>query len=201
MMTMTQKMKQIVARVLTLGAVLGLAASAANAETLLMPKRDTRIGGSTVIWGVSTLSNGTAFTLDYGDSTPVTAGNVSDRSYIAFNHTYTTGGSYTVTLTVGAEVATTTVQAFDPASFGAGPAALAANRSLGINMAIQDGLRYLWVSQSNRAGGFPAAATTNWGNSFPYADAALIVLAFENHGYKLTGNVAPTGLYEKYIVR
>lgn len=75
------------------------------------------------------------------------------------------------------------------------------NRSLGINMAIEDGLRSLWVSQEGRAANFPDSVTTHWGNGFPYADASLIVLAFENHGYKLTGNDAPTGVYENYVVR
>jgi hypothetical protein len=69
-------------------------------------------------------------------------------------------------------------------------------------MAIQDGLRYLWTAESNRAANFPAAVTTNWGGSFPYAEASMVVLAFENHGFKLANNNSPpTGIYEKYIVR
>ncbi len=106
-------------------------------------------------------------------------------------------GTYTATLTVGIEVATTKIQVFNPASFGDGGAAGDSNRSLGINMAIQDGLRFLWTNQNNRAGAFPGDATTFWNNSgFPYADTSLVVLAFENQGYKITANVAPTGIYE-----
>ena len=39
------------------------------------------------------------------------------------------------------------------------------NRSLGINMAIQDGLRFLWTSQTNRAANFPAGTTTYWNDT------------------------------------
>src|SRR5678816_582544 len=80
-------------------------ASAVHAETLLMPDRDYLMGASEVVWGISTLPNGTAYTLNYGDGSAVQAGNVTDRSYIAFNHTYAISGTFTVTLTVGAESA------------------------------------------------------------------------------------------------
>ncbi len=45
-------------------------ATAVHAETLLMPNRDYLMGTSEVVWGISTLPNGTAFTLDYGDGSP-----------------------------------------------------------------------------------------------------------------------------------
>lgn len=70
-------------------------------------------------------------------------------------------------------------------------------------MAIEDGLRYLWVSQENRAANFPAATTTRWpGQTWRTSYAALVALAFQNHGYKLPNNDGPvTGLYQKYIVQ
>src|SRR5688500_6038934 len=161
------------------------ATAAASAETLLMPKRDGRMGASLVVWGVSTLPNGASFTLDYGDGSPATIGSVSDRSYIAFNHVYAAQGTYTVTLTVGSDpAATVDVQIFDPAALPGGVAG-ENNRALGVNMAIQDGLRYLWTAQANRASGFPAASTTHWGGFWDVSHAALVTLAFENHGYKL----------------
>ena len=170
--------------------------SSASAETLMMPKRDALKGTSMVVWGVHTQSGSPACSIDFGDATPAADCTGLDRSYVTLNHTYATSGNFIATLTVGAETATVAIQVFD------GLAMTADNlRSLKVNMAIQDGLRYLWTSQANRAGDFPASVTTNWGNSYSYADAALIVLAFENHGYKLTGNAAPTGLYEKYVVR
>jgi hypothetical protein len=187
----------------TLLAVLAIMAmvSAASAETLLMPNRDARTTAPVVVWGVTTLANGTSFTLDYGDLTAPTTGTVSDRSYIAFTHTYVNQGTYTVTLTVGAETTTTTLQVFNPALMIGGVNG-DNNRSLGINMAIQDGLRFLWVNQLSRAASFPATVVTSWNNTgYPYADTSLVALAFENQGYKITANVAPTGIYEKYIVR
>lgn len=174
--------------------VLSLLATAVSAETLLMPKRDGLAGTPIVVWGTTTLPNGTAFTLDYGDASS-SAGTVGDRSYINFSHNYAAAGNYDVTLTVGAESATVKVQIFNPAAVTADQL-----RGLKINMAIEDGLRYFWQAQANRAANFPANVFTDWGGDLT-ADTSLVVLAFENHGYKLTGNVAPTGVYEKYIVR
>ena len=177
-------------------------ASTAWAETLLMPNRDARTTAPVVVWGVHTQAAGTACSLNFGDGTAVQDCTGVDRSYIAFAHTYVLQATYTATLTVGVEVATTKIQVFNPASFADGGVAGDSNRSLGINMAIQDGLRFLWTSQISRVANFPASTTTSWSNSgFPYADTSLVVLAFENQGYKITANVAPTGLYEKYIVR
>lgn len=178
--------------------LISLGASTASAETLLMPKRDFLMGASEVVWGVTTLPNGTAFTLDYGDGSPDTVGNVVDQSYIAFNHTYAISGTFTVTLTVGAEVATVDVNVYNGALLSAFDL-----RGLNINRTIQNGLRYLWTSQASRAANFPAGTTTNWGGfGFSASHAALVTLAFQNHGYRLTNdNVAPTGLYEKYVVR
>jgi hypothetical protein len=188
----------------TLLALLAIMAtvSAASAETLLMPNRDARQGVPVVVWGVHAQAQGTVCALDFGDLSGIQNCTATDRSYIAFPHTYASQGTYTIRLTVGTETTTTTIQVFNPALL-IGGAAGDNNRSLGINMAIQDGLRFLWQSQANRTANFPAGTTTNWGNTYPAADASLAVLAFENQGYKLPANpaVQPTGIYEKYIVR
>ena len=179
-------------------------ASVASAETLLMPNRDARTTAPVVVWGVTTQVQGAGLpcALDFGDLTPVFNCTGVDRSYIAQAHTYAGQGTYTIRLTVGLEVATTTIQIFDP-SLLIGGLAGDNNRSLGINMAIQDGLRYLWTQQVSRAANFPAITTTSWngGLGFTQAETSLAVLAFENQGYKIAANVAPTGIYEKYIVR
>jgi hypothetical protein len=181
--------------------LLAVGVSSVSAETLLMPPRDARAGVPVVVWGVHTQAAGTVCSLSFGDLTANQDCTGVDRSYVAFAHTYATPGTYTVMLTVGLETTTTTIQVFLPALLPGG-AAGDNNRSLGINMAIQDGLRYLWTSQASRAANFPTSATTSWNNSgFPQADTSLVVLAFENQGYKITPNVAPTGLFEKYIVR
>ncbi len=179
------------------GALLLALPLSSAAETLMMPDRDALVGEDVVVWGVTTLG-GVNYTLACGNGTDVT-GPVTDGSYIPLVCNYAADGVFTTTLTVdgGTEVATAEVEVFDAAALPAFD-----ERSVRINMAIEDGLRNLWTTQLNRAGNFPAGTTTNWGNSYPYADASLIVLAFENHGYLLTNdNVAPTGVYEKYIVR
>ncbi len=179
-----------------------ISASAASAETLLMPKRDYLTGVSEVVWGITTQANGTAYFIDYGDGTA--SGNVTDRSYIAFNHTYPLANTYTVQLCVGAgaiipgcpgELATVVVNVYNAASLT--PEAL---RNLNINRAIQDGLRYLWFSQTARTT-FDTTATTTWGN-FVAPFTSIVTLAFENQGYRLPNNqTTPVGIYPKYAVQ
>jgi hypothetical protein len=178
--------------------VLCVSASAAWAETLMMPNRDTLTGINTVVFGVTTQANGTAYSINFGDGTIVN-GNVVDQSYIAFDHTYALANTYTATLTIGAESASVQIQAFNPAALSAFDL-----RAVNINRAIEDALRYLWVNQVNRAANFPAGTTTSWTGIAGYNGPAtgLATLAFENHGYQLSNNNnAPTGLYEKYVVR
>jgi hypothetical protein len=177
-----------------------MAASSVAAETLMMPKRDARKGTQVIVWGVTTLPVGSGYTFAFGDGVTA-AGIVNDQSYVAVSHTYATAGNYTATMTItnGAttEVGSVAVQVFDGALLTPD-----ASRSLDINMAIEDGLRYLWTAQSNRQGNFPNGVTTEWGGTYAHAAASLVVLAFENHGYQLpNSNAAPTGLYEKYVVR
>ena len=180
-----------------------MTASAASAETLLMPTRDARTTAPVVVWGVTTQVQSGALpcSLDFGDLTPAYNCTGVDRSYIAQAHTYASQGTYTARLTVGLETTTTTIQVFNPALLIGGVGG-DNNRGLGINMAIQDGLRFLWTSQVDRVTNFPASTTTYWNDSYyAYADTSLAVLAFENQGYKITANVAPTGIFEKYVVR
>lgn len=187
---------------LGLGALVALlvsvTASSVSAETLMMPKRDMLKGASEVVWGVTTLPVGTNFSIDFGDGSPATAfAPVAQRSYIAVNHTYAAAGTFTATLTVGAESATVEVRVYDAAVLSA-----ADLRGLNINRTIQNGLRYLWTAMTNREALFPASVTASWPGSFSPSATALVVAAFQNHGYRLSNsNAAPTGLYEKYVVR
>lgn len=176
--------------------VFTLTASSVSAETLMMPNRDMLMGVSEVVWGVTTQDNGTPYSMNFGDGNVVN-GNVIDRSYITFNHAYALAGTFTATLTVGGESATVEIRVYDPGTLSA-----ADLRGLNINRTIQNGHRYLWVSQISRAANFPNGPTTSWGGTYPASVAALVVAAFQNHGYSLpNNNNAPTGLYEKYIVR
>lgn len=196
MMSMLQRRRAIgMASLLTLVCAVG--ATTVSAETLMMPKRDMLMGTAEVVWGVTSQANGTNYTIDFGDGVVTPSTPVADRSYIAVNHAYTAPGTYTATLTVGVESATVEIRVYNPAALSA-----AELRGLNINRTIQNGLRYLWTSQNSRAAGFPATATTSWPGGFSASATALVVAAFQNHGYRLTNdNVAPTGLYEKYVVR
>jgi hypothetical protein len=184
-------------------AVLAIAgtASVASAETLLMPDRDMLAGTSEVVWGITTLPNGaaTTYTIDFGDGFVDGPTVVSDRSYIAVNHTYAVSGPFTVTLTVQnggtTEFATAKVNVYNGALLSA-----EALRELNVNRTIQDGLRYLWVNQSNRTT-FNTTIETAWGN-YPNPFTALAVQAFQNQGYRLPNDdTTPTGIYAKYAVR
>jgi hypothetical protein len=114
----------------------------ASAETLLMPKRDMLRGAQEVVWGITTLPNGTAFTIDFGDGSAPVNGNVVDRSYISFERTFALAGTFTVSLTVGGETATTEVRVYDAATLSAFDL-----RALNINRAIASGLRHLWTTR------------------------------------------------------
>jgi hypothetical protein len=176
-------------------------ALSASAETLMMPDRQARTGVSVVVWGASTLTAPTC-TIDFGDSSSAAA--AGDRSYLTASHVYASG-TFTATLSCTAGAVTETDTAVLTV---AGPApGTEASRNLGINMAIQDGLRFLWQAQDNRAANFPSSATTTWGATNPFSSSshswtALVTLAFENQGYILPNSAAaPTGIYEKYVVQ
>lgn len=182
-------------------AMLGVGAATAAAATDAMPNRDALQGTSVVVWGNTTQANGIGYTIDFGDGSPNEVGVVADRSYIATNHTYASAGVKTVTLTVGLEVATTQVNVIDPATLTADQL-----RGIKINLAIQDGLRWLYVNQDNRAADFDLS-TTSWSEasgaqSHSTSYTSLTVLAFENHGYQVSNDdAAPVGLYQKYVVQ
>lgn len=207
---------QAAKRIVIAIALLLVAASGAAADTLLMPPRDFLMGSAAVpngpgaagevVWGVTTLPNHTVaspttYSIDFGDGTAPAVGNVTDRSYIAVNHIFPGAGTFTITFEVTnggtTETATTTVRVFDATAISESQL-----KGVNTNRAIEDGLRYLWTAQISRAANFPAGVETNWGGSYPEPWAALVVLAFENHGYHVPNDDSmPTGLYEKYVVR
>jgi hypothetical protein len=173
--------------------------SAASAETLMMPKRDMQMGVSEVVWGLTTLPNSTStFSINFGDGNTSAFATVTDRSYINLSHIYALAGTYTATLTVHPssgpdQTASVTIRVFDRAALSD-----VEKRGLDVNRAIENGLRFLWYSEANRAS-FDTNPYANWDNT---SMTALTTLAFENHGYKLPNDdTTPTGLYEKYAVQ
>ena len=175
-------------------AVVAMAAATASADTRIMPLRQALVGTSVVVWGNTSQANGTAFTLDCGNGDSTT-GTVADRSYITKSCTYASANTFTATLTVGAESATAAIAVVDP-----GTATAFDLRNTKINMAIEDGLRFLYQSQLNRAATFltnMTSWTSNTTASNPNAFTALAILAFENHGHPFNG----TDIYAPVVQR
>jgi len=174
--------------------IVAITAAAASADTRIMPARQALVGTSIVVWGNTTLANGTAYTLDCGNGTS-TVSTVSDRSYIQRSCTYGSANSFTATLTVGAESASTTIAVVDGAT-----APVVTVRDTKINMAIEDGLRFLYQSQLNRATAFDTNMTTwvsNTTSSSSNSFVALAILSFENHGHPFNG----TDIYAPVVQR
>lgn len=178
-------------------------ASSAAATTLMMPDRDALKGPGpgtdVVVWGNTTLAAGTPFTLDCGNGTPVVNGNVVTPYYIATVCNYPTSGVFTAKLNVtGDPQATSFVSVFDAALLGANLFGIQ------INLAIQDGLRWLYVNQDNKTVG---TLQTSWasdkGALAPImAYTSLAVLAFENHGFNLAAPAAGgTTIYKDLVQR
>ncbi|MBI2822571.1 MAG: Ig-like domain-containing protein [Acidobacteria bacterium] len=167
----------------TAGLILAGAASAAlaSANVLMMPNRDALKGTQVVVWGNTKFANGSPFEIDFGDGSPTVNGNVADRSYISTTHTYNAQGNFIAKLTVSGESETVKISVFDPATQSAENL-----RDLGINMAIQDGLRWLYVNQGDRALNFTLNITFWASTSDPdyvLSQTSLAALALQNHGH------------------
>jgi len=173
-----------------------LGVAVASATTLIMPNRQALMGTPVVVWGNTTQANGTAESIDCGNATVIPGPTVVDQSYISATCTYAATGTFNATLTVGAEVATAVITVSDPAALSAFDL-----RAVRINMAIEDGLRFLYFSQFNRATTFGTNMTSwrsgsgadNHTNSF----SALAVLAIQNHGH--TVNSPATDIFQPVV--
>lgn len=183
-----------------LGLASGTIGKAAAGDVVLMPDRDALSGSSLVVWGNTAAGNaGQPFSIDFGDATAPAAGLVGDPSYIAVNHTYANPGVYTVTMTVNGDTDTAVIEVFDFASLNAEN-----QRNIRINMAIEDGLRYLYFSQDNRQANY-TSQFTSWRvgqTDFEYSLAytSLVVLALENHGHTVADD--PTqDIFQRVVQR
>lgn len=181
-MNKTASVARLLVGLLALASI-GLA-STAWAQVAMMPDRDALKGSQLVVWGNTTLPGGTAYSIDFGDGTPVLNGtvNVSSQSYIATTHTYTTAlpsEAFTATLTVGASSASATVTVIDGV-----PLTPLQLEDVQVNNAIEDGLRYQYFSVDSREirhdAGWSIASWQNHG-----AFTSMATLAFENHGYTI----------------
>ena len=173
--------RMMIALMLAAGVLLGTA-STASAVTRVMRNRPALVGQAVVLWGNTTQPDGTPWTLDCGNGV-TSNGVVADESYISRQCTYASVATFTASLTVGAEVATVQIGAVNPA------AGTEAHRNARINMAIEDGLRFLYFSQFDRANRY-ATNLTSWRNANGADDrtlvfTALAVLAMQNHGHSI----------------
>jgi hypothetical protein len=170
---------------ITLFMLMTVAARYGWASDRIMPDRDALNGVAVVIWGTTTEADGTAYSLDFGDGSPALAGvvNGASQSYIAATHTYTTAlqaEEFTATLTIGGNAPVAAkIAVFNS---GAGSWSQLQWEDVANNVAIHDGLRYLyWATDSREArhdAGWPEAT---WSGHIAYTSMAA--LAFENHGY------------------
>ena len=187
-------------------ALVGLAAvveftlgiSVASATTLIMPNRQALMGTAIVVWGNTTLANGTADSIDCGNGTVTPGPTVTDQSYISGTCTYAAAGNFNAVITVGAESATAVIDVRDPATLSAFDL-----RAVKINMAIEDGLRALYFNQFNRAAAFTTNLTSwasaNGGSNYTNRSTALATLAIQNHGHAVNG--AATDIFVPVVQR
>ncbi len=189
------RMVWLIGLCLSLVLELTLGVTVASATTLIMPNREARMGTPVVVWGNTTQANGTADSIDCGNGTVTPGPTVTDQSYISGTCTYAATGTFNATLTVGAEVATAVITVSNPA-----PGSFA-ERNTKINMAIEDGLRFLYFNQNNRAATFNTNMTS-WSSSggmYTAAFSGLAVLAIQNHGHAVNGPA--TDIFQPVVQR
>lgn len=155
--------------------------AAAGPSVNVMPSGDTdqsayTWAGNTLVvfgnvkWGDS--ASGT-YTWNFGDGSAVVSGTVTNAKYIALNHTYANANIYEARLTVtdGNSLSDSAVVRIKvlPAS----------TKSAQINLAIERGLRWLYLSQRSDGGIWDANYYSSAG-----AETAAAVNAFENRNHK-----------------
>ena len=130
----------------------------------------------------------TTYTLNYGDGNE-DSGAVADPHFIGADHTYTTAGLKTVTLTVrdsaipANEVSSQSVIRVYPSPV---------NRIIEINMAIEKGLLYLY--QNQQGDGYWEAGS----DDYDMGATGLALLAFEENGH-LPTNSYDEDIYAEYV--
>lgn len=159
----------------------------------VMPDRQALNDEAVTIWGNTDGLGAGATTYEWDiddDGTPEYLGDVTNPHQIpvdGVSHLYATTGTYTATLIVYDDAVevdrdSVVIEVFDPTALS--PEDL---RVVNVNMAIEDGLRYLYRTQS--AGG-------SWSDQgYTVGPTAEAVLAFENQGYVPSGG----SIYAEYV--
>jgi len=118
---------------------------------------------------VGAIGSALVYTWTFGDGTDAEIGNVTDARYINATHTYYAPGTYTAALTVNGGGDTDSDQV---AIMVRDRSAVTDTLPIDVNIAIERGLRWLYLNQDEETG-----AWTPWGN--PVAKTSEAVLAFE----------------------
>ena len=168
----------------------------------VMPDQPAFSGQTMTVWGNSN-AVGTTYEWDFGDGTPVVTGSITDGHYIKVDHTYTLGtgvlfDTYTATLTVdkgGAGEASKQVNILvvDKTALPTdinGDGTFETELQISVDIAIQDGLEYLYLTQNNDG---------SWsGTGYLLGPTGYAVLTFENQGY-LASQPFDKSIYAEYI--
>jgi len=123
-----------------------------------------------VAWGTSTVGT---FVWDFGDGSPTVTGPVGNARDIVALHTYSSASTYYATLTV------TDGNSWSSAAQVRIDVLPVADKAATINLAIERGLKYLYLAQDIATGGWSPGSSRTTGAP----QTALAVLAFENRGH------------------
>jgi hypothetical protein len=131
-----------------------------------------------------------AYTLDFGDGSTPAVGSVSDPMFIGEEHTYTSGGSKTVTLAVtdgGAQTQTrqAVIKVF-----------LTPTHDMRVNMAVEKGL--IWIYRNQTTVDSNRVHWASSGDEYDVAAAGVAVLALEENGHLLFNNYE-TDIYAETV--
>ena len=181
-------------------AAMAVNASAAALTVSMMPSysqnltyANAAINQGIQVWGRVSGGSGTytTYTLDFGDGTAAATGTVNNGftsfqiggpDFIQAMHTYTTGGSKTVTLTVSDNAGATASRS------AVIRVLLAPTHDENVNMAIEKGLIYLYRNQSRYT--TAGNVVTQWGSGGEYGNGAsgAALMSFAENGHLYTSN-------------
>ena len=122
---------------------------------------------------VGVVGSALVYAWTFGDGTDVEIGNVTDARYINTTHTYYAAGTYTAILTVNGGGDTDSDQV---AIRVRDRSAVADTLPIDVNIAIERGLRWLYLNQDEETG-----AWTPWGNAVAKTSEAVLAFEVQDH--------------------
>ncbi len=194
----------VLARTLAVFALVFAAAAGAQAQALkvaVMPSNTQNaaygtaaLGEPVTVWGRTWGGTGPyTYVLSFGDGTPDASGAVADPNFIGMDHTYTTAGLKTMTLTV-----TDSLGAIASRS-AVIRVIVAPSHDARINMAIEKGFIFLYQTQLVFSGDQERRFWTTT-NTHGVGYTGAVVLAFEENGH-LPSNDYEEDIYAQTVQR